>query len=75
MVVRQSVAHGRRAGVLTSLGVGSAILFHAAYTTAGLGFLVAHSLLAFNILKWAGAAYLVYVGIRTWRSPRPISMP
>lgn len=71
MVVRQSVAHGRRAGVLTSLGVGSAILFHAAYTIAGLGFLVAHSLLAFNILKWAGAAYLVYVGIRTWRSPPP----
>lgn len=71
MVVRQSVAHGRRAGLFTSLGVGSAILFHAAYTIAGLGLVVAHSLLAFNILKWAGAAYLVYVGVRTWRAPPP----
>ncbi len=61
MVVRQSVARGRRAGLMTSLGVGSAILFHAAYTVAGLGLVVAHSLLAFNLLKWAGAAYLVYV--------------
>jgi threonine/homoserine/homoserine lactone efflux protein len=69
MVVRQSVAQGRRAGILTSLGVGSAILFHAAYTIAGIGLVVAHSLLAFNVLKWAGAAYLVYVGIRTWRAP------
>lgn len=71
MVVRQSVAHGRRAGLSTSLGVGSAILFHAAYTIAGVGLLVAHSLLAFNILKWAGAGYLVYVGLRTWRAPPP----
>lgn len=71
MVVRQSVARGRRAGILTSLGIGSAILFHAAYTVAGLGLLVAHSLLAFNLLKWAGAAYLIYVGIRTWRAPAP----
>ncbi|WP_127090936.1 LysE family translocator [Aquabacter cavernae] len=71
MVVRQSVAQGRRAGLFTSLGVGSAILFHAAYTIAGLGLVVAHSLLAFNILKWAGAAYLIYVGVRTWRAPPP----
>ncbi|WP_029005673.1 LysE family translocator [Azorhizobium doebereinerae] len=71
MVVRQSVVHGRRSGILTSLGIGAAILFHAAYTVAGLGLLVAHSLLAFNILKWAGAAYLVYVGVKTWRAPPP----
>ncbi len=69
MVVRQSVVHGRRAGVVTSLGVGSAMLFHASYTLAGIGLLVAHSILAFNILKWLGAAYLVYVGIKTFRAP------
>ncbi len=69
MVVRQSVVHGRRAGVVTSLGVGSAMLFHASYTLAGIGLLVAHSILAFNVLKWLGAAYLVYVGIKTFRAP------
>lgn len=71
MVVRQSVVHGRRAGLMTSLGIGAALLVHAAYTLAGLGLLVAHSLIAFSILKWAGAAYLVYVGIRTWTAPAP----
>lgn len=69
MVVRQSVVQGRRAGVVTSLGVGSAMLFHASYTLAGIGLLVAHSLLAFSVLKWLGAAYLVYVGLKTFRAP------
>ncbi|OYX02091.1 MAG: lysine transporter LysE [Rhizobiales bacterium 32-66-8] len=69
MVVRQSVVRGRRAAVLTSLGIGAAILFHAGYTIAGLGLLMAHSLTAFTIVKWIGAAYLVYVGVKTWRAP------
>lgn len=71
MVVRQSVVFGRRAGLLTSLGIGSAILLHASYTLAGLGFLVAHSIVAFSVLKWAGCAYLVYVGVKTWAAPAP----
>lgn len=71
MVVRQSVVFGRRAGLLTSLGIGSALLLHASYTLAGLGFLVAHSLVAFTVLKWAGCAYLVYVGVKTWAAPTP----
>lgn len=71
MVVRQSVVLGRRAGLLTSLGIGSAILLHASYTLAGLGFLVAHSIVAFSVLKWAGCAYLVYVGVKTWAAPAP----
>lgn len=71
MVVRQSVVFGRRAGLLTSLGIGSAILLHASYTLAGLGFLVAHSIIAFSVLKWAGCAYLVYVGVKTWAAPAP----
>lgn len=71
MVVRQSVVFGRRAGLFTSLGVGSALLLHASYTLAGLGFLVAHSLVAFTVLKWAGCAYLIYVGVKTWAAPAP----
>lgn len=71
MVVRQSVVFGRRAGLFTSLGIGSAILLHASYTLAGLGFLIAHSLVAFSVLKWVGCAYLVYVGVKTWAAPAP----
>lgn len=54
MVARQSVVHGRRAGVLASLRIGAALLCHAGYTLAGLGLLVAHSLPAFMVLRgWA----------------------
>ncbi len=71
MVVRQSVVHGRRAGIATSFGVGSGILLHTSYTVAGIGLVVAHSVLAFNVLKWLGAAYLIYVGIKTLRAEPP----
>lgn len=71
MVVRQSVTRGRRAGLFTAFGIGTAILFHAAYTIAGLGWVVAHSLPAFTALKVAGAAYLVFIGLKTWRSAPP----
>jgi RhtB (resistance to homoserine/threonine) family protein len=73
-VVRESVAHGRRAGIFAAFGVGSAILVHAAYTVLGIGLLVAQSAVAFTAVKWAGAAYLVYLGVKTWRAPAP-SLP
>lgn len=65
MVVRQSVAHGRRVGILTSIGVGSAFMLHASYAVAGIGLVVAHSIFLFNALKGIGAVYLVYIGIKT----------
>lgn len=70
-VMRESVAHGRRAGILAAIGVGSAILVHAAYTVLGIGLIVAHSVVAFTIVKWAGAAYLVWLGVKSFRAPAP----
>jgi Putative threonine efflux protein len=40
MVMRQSLVHGRRAGVLTAFGVGTSLLFHLTYTILGLGLIV-----------------------------------
>lgn len=71
MVLRQSVVHGRRAALLTSAGIATSILVHGTYTLLGVGVLVGQSLLAFNILKWAGAAYLVWLAISALRSPPP----
>ena len=68
MVMRQSLAFGRTAGVFTSFGVGASLLLHLTYTILGLGLLVAKSLVVFNLLKLAGAAYLIFMGIRTWRA-------
>ena len=71
MVLRQSVVHGRRAAILTSAGIASSILVHGTYTLLGVGVIVGQSLLLFNILKWAGAAYLVWLAISALRSPPP----
>lgn len=72
MVMRQSLVHGRRAGILTAFGVGTSLLFHLTYTILGLGLIVSQSLLLFSVIKWAGAAYLTYMGIMALRAPAPI---
>jgi threonine/homoserine/homoserine lactone efflux protein len=64
VVIRESVSHGRRAGLFTALGVGSGIFLHVAYSLLGIGLVVAQSELLFALLKWLAAAYLLYVGTR-----------
>jgi RhtB (resistance to homoserine/threonine) family protein len=69
LVIRQCVVHGRRTALVTSLGIGISLLFHISYTILGIGLIVANSLLLFSLLKWAGAAYLIWLGIKSWREP------
>ncbi|QND51138.1 LysE family transporter [Phyllobacterium sp. 628] len=69
IVVRQSIVHGRRSAIMTSFGIGASLLFHISYTILGLGLLVAKSLFLFGMLKWAGAAYLFYLGVKALRAP------
>jgi threonine/homoserine/homoserine lactone efflux protein len=71
MVLRQAVVHGRRAAILTSAGVATSILVHGTYTLLGVGVIVGQSLLLFNILKWAGVAYLVWLAVSALRAPPP----
>ena len=70
-----SLTHGMRFGVrrtvATVLGGVTGFLLLIAVSLAGLGALLAASEQAFTIAKWIGAAYLVYLGIRTWRAPPP----
>ena len=68
VVVRNSLVHSRRAGLFTALGLGLSILIHVSYTVMGIAALIAQSILVFNIIKYLGAAYLVYLGIQALRS-------
>ncbi len=61
-VVGSSAAHGRRAGVMAALGIGAGCLLHMTLATVGLSALLATSAMAFEVVKWVGAAYLVWVG-------------
>lgn len=68
VVVRESVTHGRRAGTWTALGVGTAIFLHVGYSLLGIGLIVSQSIVLFNALKWAAAAYLLYIGFKALRA-------
>lgn len=68
VVVRESVAYGRRAGIFSALGVGCGIFIHVAYSLLGIGLIVSQSIVLFNVLKWLAAAYLLYIGIKALRA-------
>lgn len=68
IVLRQSLRHGRRTAIWTSVGVGMAILLHVAYSLLGLGLVLTGSPAAFIAVKTAGAAYLVWLGIQGLRA-------
>lgn len=63
-IVARSIDQGRMAGIASTLGVGVGTLFHVAAAALGLSALLLSSALAFNIVKYLGAAYLIYLGIQ-----------
>ena len=70
MVTRNSMVLSRRAGVLTATGIALGVLIHVAYSMAGIGLLISRSILLFSLIKFAGAAYLIYLGITLMRAKK-----
>ncbi|MEV5338955.1 LysE family transporter [Streptomyces sp. NPDC052676] len=68
MIVRNSYLYGRRTGLLGAAGVAAGVLVHVTYTMLGVGLLIASSTFLFTVVKLVGAAYLVYIGVRTFRT-------
>jgi threonine/homoserine/homoserine lactone efflux protein len=67
-IVAQSVPGGRRAGVVSALGVSTGGMFHVMAAVIGLSAILAASAEAFTVVKLLGAAYLIWLGIRTLSS-------
>ena len=63
-IVTRAMDHGRRGGLASALGVNLGIMVHVAFAVLGLSVLLASSAAAFNVVKYVGAAYLIYVGVR-----------
>ncbi len=63
-IVVQSAEQGRRVGLASVAGIHLGTLVHVAAATVGLSALIVASALAFSVVKYAGAAYLVYLGVR-----------
>ncbi|NRA59722.1 MAG: LysE family translocator [Psychrobium sp.] len=68
VIIKQSIKFGRRNAIFTSIGIGSAILVHVAYSALGVGILIKQSPMLFDILKYLCAAYLAYIGFKALRS-------
>ena len=63
-ILGRSIAHGRRAGVASALGISVGSIFHTGAAALGLSAFLATSAWAFTFVKLAGAAYLIFLGVR-----------
>lgn len=72
-VTRQSLVHGRRAGLLASGGIALGLGIHIAYSAAGLAAVIAHSAHWMTAIKLLGGAYLLYLGVMGLRSRRQVA--
>lgn len=67
LIVASSLGHGKRTGLLTMAGVNLGLSLQLVLTVGGLGSLMLLLADGFEWLRWAGVAYLVWLGIRQWR--------
>jgi len=72
-IVSQSIAQGRRGGLLSVVGIDTATLTHAGAAAFGLSVILLSSALVFDAVKFAGAAYLILLGIRTLVSKQRVN--
>lgn len=65
-------AGGPRAGMMAGLGVSLGSLSHTVFAVLGVAALIQTSALAYDVLRYAGAAYLIYLAFQAWRAPPPL---
>jgi RhtB (resistance to homoserine/threonine) family protein len=63
-ILTRSITQGRKAGIMSVLGIATGSLIHTTLAALGLSIIIAKSALAFSIVKYAGAAYLLYLGLK-----------
>ncbi|HET6994966.1 MAG TPA: LysE family translocator [Chitinophagaceae bacterium] len=63
-ILTKSIAQGRKAGILSVAGIATGSLIHTTLAALGLSIIIAKSIVAFTIVKYAGAVYLLYIGFK-----------
>jgi RhtB (resistance to homoserine/threonine) family protein len=64
-ILGRSIAQGKKAGVLSALGISTGSLVHCLFAALGLSILLAQSAVAFEVVKYAGAGYLIFLGVKS----------
>lgn len=73
-VLTRGVSQGRKAGLAAALGFATGCIFHTLLAALGVAALIRSSELAFNAVRWAGAAYLVWIGVQALRNRASFSL-
>jgi RhtB (resistance to homoserine/threonine) family protein len=64
LTVRNAMVYDRQSGIYTAVGLGLGIAVHIALVLGGISVVISKSVFLFNLIKYAGAAYLIYIGIK-----------
>ena len=72
LIIRQSLSYGRKISIITSMGIGTGILFHILYCVIGLGAILSKYSYIFNLIKISGASYLIYLGCKSISTKSPL---
>lgn len=74
LISRNSLVYSRKTGIYSAIGLALGILVHVTYSLVGIGFIISRSIVLFSAIKFAGAAYLVYIGYKSLKSkPKMLS--
>ena len=63
-ILSRSIAQGKKAGIISALGIGSGSVVHTILAALGLSIIITKSIILFNIIKYVGAFYLIYIGYK-----------
>jgi len=67
-VITRGISQGRKAGMISAVGVTLGVLVHTIFAAFGLAIILRTSALAFLVVKFAGAGYLIYLGVKTFKN-------
>lgn len=68
MALKNSMTYSRKTGIYTAIGFGLGIAVHVFYSLAGLALIISKSIIVFNVIKYLGVVYLLYIGIKSFLS-------
>ena len=74
-VLTRGIAQGREVALASAWGMCSGLLFHTTLAAVGLSAILARSAMAYSVIKYAGAAYLIYLGVRALLSKEEFALP
>lgn len=73
-ILSRSIGQGRKAGIISALGIGTGSIVHTTLAAFGLSIIIAKSILLFSIIKYAGAIYLLYIGYKMLTDKNQLNM-